>query len=453
MGKRQFFGTDGIRGRVGKLPITPEWIKYCGLALGNLIGPNLPKNVVVVRDTRESSSMIEAALQEGLFAAGIEVYLLGVIPTSAVALLTQQYNAAFGIMISASHNPYYDNGLKFFDNQGQKLTKKFEYLIENTIQDLQKQPFRNAHSKNIKPKNITESSREDYIQFCKKTFPKNLSLKGLKIILDSASGAAFSIAATIFSSLEARVIAIDDNPDGVNINANSGALYPKKLQTKVLAEKADCGIALDGDADRLIMVDEKGNIMDGDQILFIIASWYQKISRLKGGVIGTLMSNLGLEQALARNNIPFARSLVGDRYVLEDLNKNGWTLGGESSGHILCLDIHSTGDGIIASLQVLAALLNQAKPLSELHQDIKKYPQVLINVPYNAGIPILENHELKQAVKSAEFSLKDKGRVLLRLSGTEPIIRIMVEGDNQELVIHLASQLKEVVEQLSTSVS
>ena len=385
--------------------------------------------------------MLEAALEAGLSAAGVNVLLTGPMPTPAVAYLTRALRAQAGIVISASHNPYYDNGIKFFSSAGAKLGDAIEHAIEAELD----QPMQVMESAQLgKAKRIDDAAGR-YIEFCKSTFPSSMDLRGLKIVLDCAHGATYNVAPNVFHELGAEVIAIGNKPDGLNINEQVGSTHPQALQKAVLAEQADLGIAFDGDGDRVMMVDSKGRLLDGDQLLYIIASGLHKNSQLQGGVVGTLMTNLALEHALEKLTIPFARAKVGDRYVLELLNEKGWLLGGENSGHILTLDKHSSGDAIIAALQVLHAVILSGQSLSDLGTKLSFYPQVLINVSTASKINLDEHASIQAAVKLAEQALADSGRVLLRASGTEAKIRVMVEGQDAGLVQKLAEDIATVV--------
>ena len=450
---KKYFGTDGIRGRVGKEPITPEFVMRLGYAAGRVLAgldSQLPggehPTVLIGKDTRISGYMLEAALQAGLSSAGVDVLLTGPMPTPAVAYLTRALRAQAGIVISASHNPFEDNGIKFFSAQGTKLPDEIEHAIESeldgTIQVVE--PHRLGKARRI------NDAPGRYIEFCKSTFPTALDLRGLKIVLDCAHGATYHVAPPVFHELGAEIVVIGNEPDGLNINQDYGSTHPQALCKAVVEHQADLGIAFDGDGDRVLMVDGNGQLLDGDQLLYIIALHRQQRGRLDGGIIGTLMTNLALEHALASANIPFARAKVGDRYVLELLNENGWQVGGENSGHILCLDKHSSGDGIISALQVLHALRASGKTLAELGAGLVLYPQVLINVKVDKRLDLDNNATLQEAVKSAETELNGSGRVLLRASGTEPKIRVMVEGRNNSQVQDLAERSAEIEKQDAT---
>lgn len=450
---KKYFGTDGIRGKVGEYPITPDFVMRLGYAAGRVltsVESNLAKGahpaVLIGKDTRISGYMLEAALEAGLSAAGVDVLMTGPMPTPAVAYLTRALRAQAGIVISASHNPFYDNGIKFFSSQGTKLPDDIEHAIEAALE----QPMQVMESASLGKVSRVKDAAGRYIEFCKSTFSNTLDLRGLKIVLDCAHGATYQVAPPVFHELGAEIIVIGNKPDGLNINHEVGSTHPQALQKAVIEHQADLGIAFDGDGDRVMMVDNKGQLLDGDQLLYIIAAARQANGLLQGGVAGTLMTNLGLEHKLAAMQIPFARANVGDRYVLELLNQQDWQLGGENSGHILTLDKHSSGDGIIAALQVLQAILLSKKTLAQLGADLTLYPQVLINVKTAKKID-LENHvEIQTAVKAAEKELANRGRVLLRASGTEPKIRVMVEGENQTQVQNLAERIAGVVTQATS---
>jgi phosphoglucosamine mutase len=442
--KKKYFGTDGIRGRVGQVPISPDWFLKLGWAVGKVLNETSSKartKVLIGKDTRISGYMFESALEAGLVSAGVDVHLLGPMPTPGIAYLTRTLQAGAGIVISASHNQHGDNGIKFFSPDGMKLADELEYKIEEYL-DLP--TIETVESRLLGRAVRIEDAQGRYIEFCKSTFPNGLNLKGLKIVVDCANGAAYNIAPNVFEELGAEVIAIADTPDGLNINLECGATNTRALAVKVLEEKADLGIALDGDGDRLICVDHTGAVVDGDEILCIIARWYVHNNKPIGGVAGTLMSNYGLELAFAQMNIPFCRTNVGDRYVLEALRQRNWLLGGESSGHIICLDAHSTGDAIIAALRVLAMMVSFGQTLFELKQGMQKHPQLLINVPVKKLVD-LNAAEIKHAVQVAEEKLAKQGRVLLRPSGTEPLVRVMVEGLDPTLVKTIAHELADCV--------
>jgi phosphoglucosamine mutase len=442
---RKYFGTDGIRGKVGNVPITPEFVLRLGYAAGKVLtrtgrGAERPA-VLIGKDTRVSGYMLESALEAGLAAAGVDVLLVGPMPTPGVAYLTRALRLSAGIVISASHNPYDDNGIKFFSGDGAKLPDKVETAIEAELA----RPLQCKKSAQLGKARRIEDAVGRYIEFCKSTFPTHLDLRGLSLVVDSAHGACYHIAAHVFHELGADVGEIGNAPDGYNINAVCGAAHPQALQEAVKTHRADFGIALDGDGDRLVMVDAGGALYDGDQLLYVIASHRQKRHRLKGGVVGTLMTNLGAEHALARLKIPFARARVGDRYVLEMLQARGWELGGENSGHIVCLDRHTTGDGIISALQVLGALRDTQTTLAKAAAAVKLYPQLLINVRTERQFDFGSDRDVKQAVAKAEAALDGSGRVLLRASGTEPVIRVMVEGKSRGAVEHWAETIAAAV--------
>jgi phosphoglucosamine mutase len=450
MSKRKYFGTDGIRGRVGEAPITPDFVMRLGYAAGSVLtsidehlAAGARPTVLIGKDTRISGYMLESALQAGLSAAGVDVLLTGPMPTPAVAYLTRALRAQAGIVISASHNPFEDNGIKFFSGFGTKLPDDIEAMIEDALDmPMPVQPS----AKLGKARRINDAVGR-YIEFCKSTFPNDLDLRGLKIVVDCAHGATYHIAPHVFHELGAEVVSLAVQPDGMNINHECGSTYPQLMQPAVLAYGADLGIALDGDGDRLIMVDSTGKLLDGDELLYIIARHRQQSGQLQGGVVGTLMTNLAFEHALAKLGIPFERAQVGDRYVLEMMHAEGWLLGGENSGHILCLDKHTSGDGIIAALQVLAAM-RESKSKSSLQQlstDLTLYPQVLVNVKLEREMDLQSNTAIQSAVKSAEQELNGAGRVLLRPSGTEPKIRVMVEGQQLKQVEMLAESIAAVV--------
>ncbi len=447
---KKYFGTDGIRGRVGVSPITPDFVMRLGYAAGRVLTANVANDglnptVLIGKDTRISGYMLEAALEAGLSAAGVDIFLTGPMPTPAVAYLTRALRAQAGIVISASHNPFDDNGIKFFSGLGTKLGDEIEHAIEAELD----KPMQVMESAKLGKAHRINDAAGRYIEFCKSTFPNQMDLRGLKIVLDCAHGATYHVAPPVFHELGAEIITIGSTPDGLNINEEVGTTHPKALQAAVLANKADLGIAFDGDGDRVMMVDSFGQLLDGDQLLYIIALAQKQSGTLLGGVAGTLMTNLALEHALHQQNIAFARANVGDRYVLELLNTRGWQLGGENSGHILTLDKHSSGDGIIAALQVLHALKISKKTLSDMRAALVLYPQVLINVKTVKKFDFKNNTDVQTALQLAEAELADSGRVLLRASGTEPIIRVMVEGQNREQVQRLAENIAEAVHKAS----
>ena len=439
---RKYFGTDGIRGHVGDHPITPEFVLKLGWAAGRVLSKVGTKKVMIGKDTRISGYMLETALESGLIAAGIDVDLLGPMPTPAVAYLTNTFRAEAGIVISASHNPFYDNGIKFFSSEGLKLDDDVELLIEEKID----QPMTCADSKELGKATRIKDAAGRYIEFCKSRFPSHLSLKGMKIVLDCANGSTYHIAPNVFRELGAEVVEIGVEPNGFNINDGVGATDTKLICEAVVEHQADLGIALDGDGDRIMMVDHTGYLVDGDEIVYIIARDELRKGRLEGGVVGTLMSNLGLEVALKTLGVPFARANVGDRYVMSELMARNWHIGGEGSGHVLNLNYASTGDGIIAGLQVLTAIVTGGLNLYELRQGMTKYPQKLINVRYEKGNDPLDKDEVKQEIASVEEALGADGRVLIRKSGTEPVIRVMVEGKDIEKVELSAKQIADKVQ-------
>jgi phosphoglucosamine mutase len=449
---RKYFGTDGVRGKVGEYPITPEFVMHLGYAAGKVLASadwhlsaGTRPAVLIGKDTRISGYLLESALQAGLIAAGVDVYLAGPIPTPAVAYLTRALRLQAGVVISASHNPFEDNGIKFFSGDGNKLPDETERAIEAGLDA----PIVTMPSARLgKAKRIDDAAGR-YIEFCKSSFPYELDLRGLKLVVDCAHGAAYHIASHVFHEMGADVVAIGVQPDGKNINDGYGATAPANLQLAVMEHSADLGIALDGDGDRLLMVDADGKTYDGDQLIYIIAQHRKSQGVMKGGVVGTQMTNLGFEHAMQRSDIPFARARVGDRYVMELLQQNGWQLGGENSGHIICLDRHSTGDGIVSALQVLQALRVRKQTLAEAVADLVMYPQVLINVRIAKGGDLASHIDVRAAVSAAEAALQGKGRVLLRPSGTEPLLRVMVEGEDRVAVQQQAEQIAQVVRSLA----
>jgi len=421
---RQFFGTDGIRGRVGNYPMTAEAVLKLGWAAGKVLASKGNREVLIGKDTRISGYLFESALEAGLASAGINSRMLGPMPTPAIAYLTRTFRAAAGIVISASHNPYYDNGLKFFSAEGSKLPDALELEIEAMMGE----EMTTVDSSELGRATRVDDAGGRYIEFCKSTFPTGLLLTGMKIVVDSANGAAYDIANRVFEELGATVISVGAEPNGLNINKECGATAPDNLRAHVLLEHADVGVALDGDGDRIIMVDHRGEIVDGDEILYVLAKGRHDAGEMSGGVVGTLMTNLALEHALAEMNIPFERANVGDRFVMEKLKEQNWLLGGENSGHVICLDQVTTGDAIVAALQVLAVMKQTGETLARLRDNMQLYPQVLVNVPIKQKVSIDDNADIQAAVKEAETTLGDQGRILLRPSGTEPLIRVMVEG-------------------------
>ncbi|MFC4655106.1 MULTISPECIES: phosphoglucosamine mutase [Rheinheimera] len=438
---RKYFGTDGVRGKVGEFPITPEFAMKLGWAAGRVLSQRGTRKVLIGKDTRISGYLLETALEAGLVAAGVDVRLLGPMPTPAVSYLTRTFRAEAGIVISASHNPYYDNGIKFFSADGTKLPDDIELAIEEAME----QPMVCEPSERLGKAQRIDDAAGRYIEFCKSHLPNHLNLSGLKIVIDCAHGATYHIAPSVFRELGADVTAIGIQPNGLNINDHCGATHTDLLQKTVVESHADLGIAYDGDGDRVMMVDHTGRVIDGDEIVYIIARNAKQQDKLQGGVVGTLMSNMGLEIALAELDIPFARSAVGDRYVVEMLGQKGWRIGGENSGHVLNLDHTGTGDGIIASLQVLAAMLNASLSLADLAQGMHKLPQVLINVRFEKGTAPLENQHVKDVIQQVEKELAGQGRVLIRKSGTEPLIRVMVEGRVQDEVQKMAQKIADSV--------
>ncbi|KDM90506.1 phosphoglucosamine mutase [Photobacterium galatheae] len=441
MAERKYFGTDGVRGRVGQSPITPEFVLKLGWAAGRVLSQQGTKKVIIGKDTRISGYMLESALEAGLAAAGLQAAFTGPMPTPAVAYLTRTFRAEAGIVISASHNPYYDNGIKFFSSEGTKLPDEVEALIEA---ELDKELVCVESASLGKATRINDAAGR-YIEFCKGTFPSHLSLAGYKIIVDCAHGATYHIAPNVFRELGAEVLTIGCAPDGININAEVGATDVRALQAKVVEENAHFGIALDGDGDRVIMVDNEGNKIDGDQIAYIIARHAQRRGELKGGVVGTLMTNLGMELALKALDIPFVRAKVGDRYVMEELIKHDWSIGAENSGHVIILDKVTTGDGIVAGLQVMEAMVSSQQSLKQLCEGLTMFPQVLENVRFSGESNPLESEVVLDAQRAAEAKLGERGRVLLRKSGTEPLIRVMVEGEDDTLVRESALAIAQAV--------
>jgi len=448
---RHYFGTDGIRGVVGQDPITPDFFIRLGFAIGSmLVKNNTDKkikhpSVVIGKDTRVSGYMLESALEAGFIAAGVNVYLTGPMPTPAVAYLTKALRSQAGIVISASHNPFPDNGIKIFSEAGEKLPDAFEAEVELALS----QPITTVLPQMLGKAKRVDDAEGRYVEFCKSTFPEKLNLRGLKIVLDCAHGATYHVAPKIFSELGAEVIAIGNEPDGFNINLDVGSTHPKTIKEATLKHKADIGIAFDGDGDRVVMIDHLGNTIDGDQLLLVITRALKEKNQLKGGVVGTLMTNMAIEKALYDLGVEFVRTQVGDRYVLEALLEKGWLIGGENSGHILTLDQHSTGDAIIASLQVLKSLRLLNQSLHEATKDAPLYPQVLINVETHNKIDLEKNQSIQDAVKKVEVQLNSKGRVLLRPSGTEPKIRVMVEGEDFEAVKNHAHFIADLVREVA----
>lgn len=438
---RKYFGTDGVRGLVGQYPITPDFVMKLGWAAGTVLAKQGTRKVLIGKDTRISGYMLESALEAGLSAAGIKAVLLGPMPTPAVAYLTRTFRAEAGVVISASHNPYYDNGIKFFSTDGTKLPDEVELAIEAQL---------DCEMSCVESDKLGKATRIDdapgrYIEYCKSSFPSELSLDGLKIVLDCAHGATYHIAPSVFRELGAEVVVIGGEPNGININAQVGSTHPEALIARVQAEQANLGIAFDGDGDRVMMVDQGGYLIDGDEILYIIARDLHEQGKLLGGIVGTQMTNLGLELALAELGIEFRRAKVGDRYVMEMLKELGWRLGGENSGHVICLDHGTTGDGIVAALQVLKAMARSGGDLQSLRSGMSKFPQILVNVRFTASEDPVQDGAVLAAVAEAERELAGRGRVLLRKSGTEPLIRVMVEGEVEAQVVRLANAIAEQV--------
>ncbi len=440
--QKRYFGTDGIRGKVGQAPITPDFMLKLGWAAGKVFMQGGHRSKILIgKDTRISGYMFEAALEAGLTAAGVDINLTGPMPTPAIAYLTRTLRAQAGIVISASHNSFEDNGIKFFSDNGTKLPDEIELAIEAEL---------SKALTTVAPKSLGKASRLDdargrYIEFCKSTVGSRLTLSGLKVVVDCANGATYDIAPAVLSELGADVVSIGTNPNGLNINDKIGSTSPAALKEKVLEVGADLGVALDGDGDRSIMVDHQGNVVDGDEMLFVIACERRRRNIEFGGVVGTKMSNLGMELALAEREVPFARTAVGDRFVLQEMQQRGWQLGGESSGHIICHDITTTGDGIVSALQVLTAVVLTGKPLRELRGAMQKFPQTMINVRLGQDPDVSASQSVRDAVSGVEDKLQGRGRVLLRPSGTEPVLRVMVEGEDADLVARLARELADVV--------
>ena len=444
---KKYFGTDGIRGRVGDSPITPEFCLRLSNAVGRVFASNVQKTKVVIgKDTRISGYMLESVLQSGLISAGADVSLLGPMPTPAIAYLAKTLRADAAIVISASHNPYYDNGIKFFDAEGSKLGDAKELAIEAAMEG----PLVCEDSENLGKASRVSDAAGRYVEFCKSTVPDGFSLRGLRIVLDCANGATYQVAPQVFSELGADVVVMAAEPDGFNINQACGSTEPQALRKKVVEEKADFGIAFDGDGDRLAMVDSHGALLDGDELLYIIARDRQRRATLQGGVVGTVMSNLGFEQALDRLSIPFGRANVGDRNILAQLQQNGWQLGGEPSGHILTLDLATTGDAIIAALQVIVPVVEQGLSLQVLAAGMDKFPQVLENIKVPFPGMLCNDERLVADIRDSESQLAGRGRILVRPSGTEPLLRIMVEGDDLKEVSQIARTLAIRARELST---
>ncbi len=442
---RQYFGTDGIRGEVGKFPIVPDFVMRLGYAAGQVLAKNAGTHgkptVLIGKDTRVSGYLLEAALEAGFSAAGVDVMLCGPMPTPAVAYLTRTLRLSAGVVISASHNPYHDNGIKFFSANGDKLDDAVELQIEAALNE----PMNCVDSAHLGKAKRLDDATGRYIEFCKSTFPNHLSLHGLKLVVDCAHGAAYHIAPHVFHELGAEVVSIGIHPNGKNINDGVGATAPKALIEKVKEEKADLGIALDGDADRLQLVDAHGRLFNGDELLYLIAKARKDAGESVKGVVGTLMTNLAVEKAIQAEGIQFERAKVGDRYVLEKLKENNWQLGGEGSGHLICLDKHTTGDGIVAALQVLSAMRQHQKTLAQLLEKVTLFPQTLINVKYKQGYDWKSDAKIQEAIKQAEKNLNGSGRVLIRPSGTEPLLRVMVEAQDAHQAQEQAKSIAQTI--------
>ena len=441
---KKYFGTDGIRGRVGVYPISPDFMLKLGWAAGMAFRSKGACRILVGKDTRISGYMFESALEAGLSAAGADVMLLGPMPTPAIAYLTRTFHAEAGIVISASHNPHDDNGIKFFSGDGTKLPDDVELMIEELLDA----PMTVVESDKLGKVSRINDAPGRYIEFCKSSVPSSTNFSGLKIVLDCAHGATYKVAPSVFKELGAQVVVLSAQPDGLNINENCGSTHMGQLQAAVVAEGADLGIAFDGDGDRVLMVDHTGAVVDGDELLFIIARDLHERGKLQGGVVGTLMSNLGLELALADLGIPFVRANVGDRYVIAGLQERDWLVGGENSGHIVCFQHTTTGDAIIAALQVLLSLRRRDESLAQSRQALRKCPQILVNVRFAGGVNPVEHPAVKEACARVTEAMKGRGRVLLRKSGTEPLVRVMVEGDDENMVRGYADELAKLVSEV-----
>jgi phosphoglucosamine mutase len=441
MTDKKYFGTDGIRGRVGEAPVTAEFILKLGWAVGSVLAKEGHGKVLIGKDTRVSGYMFEAALEAGLAAAGVDVRLLGPLPTPAIAYLTRTQRASAGVVISASHNLYEDNGIKFFSSRGYKLDDALELEIEAMLD----QPMTTTNSDSLGKAVRVDDAPGRYIEYCKSTVSSEINFDGIKVVLDCANGATYHVAPSVFIELGAEVTLLGVDPNGYNINLNCGSTHTDRLKTEVMAQGADLGIAFDGDGDRVVMVDEHGEVVDGDELLFVLTKFRHEMQIHKGGVVGTLMSNMGLERALKDRSIPFVRTKVGDRYVMESLLENGWRVGGEQSGHIICLDHGTTGDGIIAALQVLSVLAFYQKSLGELKQGMNKLPQILVNVKLKEKKDVMTIPSVQSAVAEAEKELAETGRVLMRPSGTEPVMRVMVEGEDRVKVEAIVERLANVI--------
>lgn len=442
---RKYFGTDGVRGTVGNDPMSAEFALRLASAAAQVLVPEGGK-VLIGKDTRVSGYMFESALEAGFVAAGVDVLLLGPLPTPGIAKLTRDFDADLGVVISASHNPFDDNGIKFFDGNGAKLSDDVELRIEALLEE----PAITRESINLGRAVRIDTALARYQEFCRSTFPADMDLDGMKVVFDGANGAGYKVGPRTFNELGANVISIGCSPNGKNINKDCGSTHPELLQKTVVAVEAAAGIALDGDGDRVVMVDEAGSIVDGDQLLFVLASARKASGALKGPVVGTVMSNLGLEHALEKQDISFRRAAVGDRYVLEELRESGGVIGGETSGHLICLDKTTTGDGLVIALQVLAVMRETGKPLSALTAGMPRYPQQMLNVETTKRIDPHEIPAIRDAVSDAETELARSGRVVLRASGTEPVIRVMVEGEDENQVLALAERLASVVAESAT---
>lgn len=438
---KKFFGTDGIRGRVGQAPITPDFVLKLGWAAGKILAKEGGGKILIGKDTRISGYMFESALEAGLVSAGVDVGMLGPMPTPAIAYLTRTLSAKAGIVISASHNPYYDNGIKFFSATGTKLSDD----IENAIEAMLEQPLDCVESARLGKVVRVSDAAGRYIEYCKSTVPMGFSLAGQRIVVDCANGATYNVANAVFTELGADVISLSADPDGFNINESCGSTAPEVLQRAVISNRADFGIALDGDGDRVLCVDQFGELLDGDQLLYVIAKGQQKLNQSLGGVVGTLMTNMAYEKAIKELGLGFERAAVGDRYVVEAMRKNGWSLGGESSGHIICRDVTTTGDGIVAALQVLWSCDVLEERIDQVCAGVKKYPQHMINVPSENNKACHDNQNIMAAVAECESKMAGNGRVLLRPSGTEPVVRVMVEGQDQNQVLAYAQEIATVV--------
>lgn len=446
--KRRYFGTDGVRGSVGNPPITPDFVLKLGWAAGRVLAREGRGKVLIGKDTRISGYMFESALEAGLSAAGVDIRLLGPMPTPAIAYLTRTLHAHAGIVISGSHNPFFDNGIKFFSGQGTKLPDEVELAIEAEIEA----PMKTVISRELGRAERMEDAPGRYIEFCKSTFPMGQNLRGVKIVVDCANGATYHVAPDVFDELGAEVVAIGVSPNGLNINDGCGSTQPAAVRAAVLEHGADLGVAFDGDGDRLIMVDGRGEVLDGDELLFIVTEARLRAATLKGGVVGTVMSNFGLEQALRERGVVFERAQVGDRYIMERLLERGWSLGGETSGHLICLDRTTTGDGIVSALQVLGSVRSTGRPLHELKAGMTRYPQTLLNVRVAKRVDVRQLPGVQEAVREADARLEGRGRIVLRPSGTEPLIRVMVEGESESEVEEIARLIAAAVEEATTVV-